>query len=69
MDGEIVDLMLGRPATLQDEGIRRRASDLRKLGLIKEVGTAPSPSTGVMRLICEITNEGITLIETMKDSK
>jgi hypothetical protein len=45
----------------------KRCSELRNLGLIKQVGTAISPFTGVERMTCEITNEGIILIEKMKD--
>jgi len=45
----------------------KRCSELRNLKLITKVGTAHSPFTGVERMTCEISIEGIALINKIKD--
>lgn len=57
-DEEAVQTLLGRPATLSDEGIRRRASDLRQLGLIVPTGGTRPNDRGRERIVCEITDAG-----------
>ena len=57
-DEEAVRLLLGRPATLADEGIRRRASDLRALGWIAPTGETRANDRGRQRIICAITDKG-----------
>jgi len=57
-DEEAVQLLLGRPATLADEGIRRRASDLRALGWIVETGETRANGRGRQRIVCAITDRG-----------
>jgi hypothetical protein len=43
-----------------------RCSDLRADGLIETVGTAVSPLTGETRIICQITQAGLNVLESMK---
>ena len=57
-DEEAVRLLLGRPATLADEGIRRRASDLRVLGWIDWTGETRTNERGRERIVCAITDKG-----------
>lgn len=57
-DEEAVQLMLGRPATLADEGKRRRCSDLRTLGWIKPTGDTRINANGRKRIVCAITDDG-----------
>lgn len=57
-DEEAVELLLGRPATLADEGKRRRCSDLRTLGWIEPTGETRTNASGRKRIICQITNAG-----------
>lgn len=57
-DEEAVQQTLGRPPTLADEGLRRRASDLRQLGWIKDTGTTRQNSRGRASIVCQITDAG-----------
>ena len=57
-DEEAVEMLLGHPATLADEGLRRRASDLRQLGWIATTGDTRPNSRGRQRIICAITELG-----------
>lgn len=57
-DEEAVQMLLGHPATLADEGLRRRASDLRQLQWITPTGDTRPNSRGRQRIICAITNLG-----------
>jgi hypothetical protein len=57
-DEEAVEMMLGRPATLADEGKRRRCSDLRALGWIAPTGDTRPNASGRQRIVCQITDAG-----------
>jgi hypothetical protein len=57
-DEEAVELLLGRPATLGDEGKRRRCSDLRALGWIAPTGDTRTNTSGRQRIVCAITEAG-----------
>jgi len=57
-DEEAVEVLLGRPATLKDEGLRRRCSDLRALGWIAATGDTRPNGRGRQRMICAITDAG-----------
>lgn len=57
-DEEAVEMMLGRPATLADEGKRRRCSDLRALGWIAPTGETRPNASGRQRIVCQITDAG-----------
>ena len=57
-DEEAVQMLLGHPATLADEGLRRRASDLRALGWITPTGATRPNSRGSQCIICAITDIG-----------
>jgi hypothetical protein len=57
-DEEAVELLLGGPATLSDEGLRRRASDLRALGWIAPTGETRTNRSGRHRMVCSITDKG-----------
>ena len=57
-DEEAVEMLLGHPATLADEGLRRRASDLRQLGWIATTGETRPNSRGRQSIICAITELG-----------
>ncbi len=57
-DEEAVELALGRPATLADEGLRRRASDLRALGWIEATGETRPNARGRQRIVCRVTDAG-----------
>ena len=57
-DEEAVELLLGRPATLSDEGKRRRCSDLRALGWITPTGTTRPNASGRQRIVFQITEAG-----------
>lgn len=57
-DEEAVELLLGHPATLADEGKRRRCSDLRALGWIAPTGETRPNASGRQRIICAITDAG-----------
>lgn len=57
-DEEAVELMLGHPATLADEGKRRRCSDLRALGWIEPTGDTRPNASGRQRIVCQITDAG-----------
>lgn len=57
-DEEAVRVLLGRPARLEDEGIRRRASDLRSLGWIAPTGETRTNDRGRHRIVCAITDKG-----------
>lgn len=57
-DEEAVEVLLGRPATLEDEGLRRRCSDLRALGWIEPTGDTRLNGRGRQRMICAITDSG-----------
>lgn len=57
-DEEAVELLLGRPATLADEGKRRRCSDLRAVGWIEPTGETRTNASGRQRIICQITDTG-----------
>ena len=57
-DEEAVELLLGHPAGLADEGLRRRASDLRALGWIEPTGDTRPNRRGRQRMVCAITDAG-----------
>lgn len=57
-DEEAVEVTLGHPPTLADEGLRRRASDLRALGWIAPTGETRPNSRGRQRIVCAITDAG-----------
>ena len=57
-DEEAVELLVGRPATLGDEGKRRRCSDLRALGWIAPTGDTRPNASGRQRIVCAITELG-----------
>ena len=57
-DEEAVEVTLGHPPTLADEGLRRRASDLRALGWITATGDTRPNRRGRQRIICTITEAG-----------
>lgn len=57
-DEEAVEVLLGHPPTLGDEGKRRRCSDLRALGWIAATGEARPNSSGRQRIVCAITEAG-----------
>lgn len=57
-DEEAVEMLLGHPATLADEGLRRRASDLRQLSWIAPTGDTRPNSRGRQRIVCAITDLG-----------
>ena len=57
-DEEAVEMLLGRPATLADEGKRRRCSDLRALGWIAPTGETRPNASGRQRIVCQITDAG-----------
>jgi hemolysin-activating ACP:hemolysin acyltransferase len=57
-DEEAVEVILGGPATLSDEGLRRRASDLRALGWIAPTGDSRPNRNGRRRMVCAITGKG-----------
>lgn len=57
-DEEAVEVVLGHPATLADEGMRRRASDLRHLGWIEPTGETRPNRRGRHRIVCAITDKG-----------
>ena len=57
-DEEAVEVMLGHPATLADEGKRRRCSDLRALGWIEPTGDTRTNASGRQRIVCQITDAG-----------
>lgn len=56
-DEEAVELLVGTP-TLADEGLRRRASDLRALGWIAPNGETRPNRSGRQRMVCAITDAG-----------
>jgi len=58
-DEEAVELALGRPATLADEGLRRRCSDLRALGYIAPTGDTRPNASGKQRIVCAVTDLGL----------
>ena len=58
-DEEAVEIAVGRPATLSDEGLRRRCSDLRALGWIAPTGDERINASGKKRIVCHITNLGL----------
>jgi hypothetical protein len=57
-DEEAVEMLIGRPATLADEGKRRRCSDLRALGWIAPTGDTRPNASGRQRIVCAITDAG-----------
>lgn len=57
-DEEAVELLVGHKPTLQDEGLRRRCSDLRSLGWIAPTGETRANSSGRQRIVCAITEAG-----------
>lgn len=57
-DEEAVELLLGHPATLADEGKRRRCSDLRAVGWIEPTGETRTNASGRQRIVCQITDAG-----------
>ena len=57
-DEEAVEVVLGHQATLADEGMRRRASDLRHLGWIEATGETRANRRGRQRIVCAITDKG-----------
>lgn len=57
-DEEAVELLLGHPPTLGDEGKRRRCSDLRTLGWIAPTGDTRPNASGRQRIVCAITEAG-----------
>lgn len=57
-DEEAVEVTLGHAPTLADEGLRRRASDLRHLGWIAPTGETRPNSRGRQRIVCAITDKG-----------
>lgn len=57
-DEEAVEILLGHPATLSDEGLRRRCSDLRALGWITPTGDSRPNRSGRNRIVCTITDTG-----------
>lgn len=57
-DEEAVEILLGHPATLADEGKRRRCSDLRALGWITPTGATRTNASGRQRIVCAITDAG-----------
>lgn len=57
-DEEAVEVCLGHAPTLADEGLRRRASDLRALGWIAPTGDTRPNSRGRQRIVCAITDAG-----------
>ena len=57
-DEEAVEILLGHPITIEDEGLRRRCSDLRALGWIAPTGEARYSGRGRTRIVCAITDAG-----------
>lgn len=57
-DEEAVEVTIGHQATLADEGLRRRASDLRALGWIAATGKTRPNRAGRQRIVCAITDAG-----------
>jgi hypothetical protein len=57
-DEEAVRLLVNRPLTLADEGLRRRCSDLRALGWIAPTGETRLNQSGRQRIVCAITDAG-----------
>jgi len=57
-DEEAVEIILGHPATLADEGLRRRCSDLRATGWIEPTGDSRPNRSGRNRIVCRITDAG-----------
>lgn len=57
-DEEAVEVVLGHEPTLADEGMRRRASDLRHLGWIEPTGETRANRRGRQRIVCAITDKG-----------
>lgn len=57
-DEEAVEVTLGHEPTLADEGLRRRASDLRTLGWIAPTGETRANRRGRQRIVCAITDKG-----------
>ena len=57
-DEEAVGLLVNRPLTLADEGLRRRCSDLRALGWIAPTGETRLNQSGRQRIVCAITEAG-----------
>jgi len=57
-DEEAVEVTLGHAPTLADEGLRRRASDLRALGWIEPTGETRPNARGRQRIVCRVTDAG-----------
>lgn len=57
-DEEAVELAVGHPLTMHEEGLRRRCSDLRALGWIEPTGDTRANASGRKRIICAITDAG-----------
>ena len=57
-DEEAVELLIGHPITINEEGLRRRCSDLRALGWIAPTGDTRFSGRGRSRIVCAITDAG-----------